>query len=69
MQRPDPTALAQEFLRLNAEEFRRFWTIVLVSVHDEDSEIEARWRDFGATLGRPVAAIAALNAAVTGGAQ
>lgn len=67
MTRPDPDKLAEDFLRLNADEFRRFWAMVQFEWNMEDSDIEAMWFEFGKTIRGNDTVIGALASAVYSG--
>ena len=38
MGKTDPIKLAQQFMGLNADDFRMFWTIVGLGIDDEDGD-------------------------------
>ena len=68
MSKIDPMELANQFLSLNADDFRMFWTMVGMAWDDEDGDIEAAWFYFGKKM-RPteVTVIGALHSAVASG--
>lgn len=68
MSKKDPIALAHDFMGLNADDFRMFWTIVGFEWDQEDGDIEAQWFHCGKTM-RPteLAVISALHSAVASG--
>lgn len=68
MSKIDPMKLAHQFMGLNADDFRMFWTIVGFEWNQEDGDIEAQWFHCGKTM-RPteLAVISALHSAVASG--
>lgn len=68
MSKIDPMELANQFLALNADDFRLFWKIVEMAWNDEDGDIDAAWFYFGKKM-RPmdVTVIGALHSAVASG--
>jgi hypothetical protein len=60
--------LAHQFMRLNADEFRMFWTHIGFEWNQEDGDIEAQWFYCGQHM-RPtdVTVISALHSAVASG--
>lgn len=66
----DPIKLADQFMRLNADDFRMFWNLVKFAWNDEDGDIEAQWFYCGQTMGpRDVTVISALHSAVASGVK
>lgn len=70
MSKPDPMKLAHQFMNLNADDFRMFWTIVGFEWNQEDGDIEAQWFHCGKTM-RPteLVVISALHSAVASGVK
>lgn len=70
MSKPDPMKLAHQFMGLNADDFRMFWTIVGFEWNQEDGDIEAQWFYCGQHM-RPqnIAVISALHSAVASGVK
>lgn len=68
MSKIDPMKLADQFLALDADDFRMFWTMVAMAWNDEDGDIDAGWFYFGQTM-RPteVTVIGAMHSAVASG--
>lgn len=70
MSKIDPMKLADQFLALDADGFRMFWTMVSMAWNDEDGDIEAGWFYFGQKM-RPtdLTVIGALHSAVAYGVK
>lgn len=68
MSKTDPVNLAHQFMGLNVDDFRMFWTIVGFEWNQEDGDIEAQWFHCGKTM-RPteLAVISAMHSAVASG--
>lgn len=64
----DAMKLADQFMSLNADDFRMFWKMVELAWNDEDGDIEAQWFYCGQTMGqRDVTVISAMHSAVASG--
>lgn len=63
-----PIELAHQFIGLNADDFRMFWSIVSMDWDQEDGDLEAQWFYCGQKM-RPtgVAVISAMHSAVASG--
>jgi hypothetical protein len=70
MEKTDPIKLAHQFMRLNAEDFRMFWTIVGMGIDEEDGDLMAQW-DFCGQQMRPrdLAIISMMHSSVAGGVK
>ncbi|TDR27793.1 hypothetical protein [Aquamicrobium defluvii] len=68
MSKIDPMKLAHDFMGLNVDDFRMFWTIVGFEWNQEDGDIEAQWFHCGKSM-RPteLAVISAMHSAVASG--
>lgn len=68
MSKSDPVKLAHDFMGLNVEDFRMFWTIVGFEWDQEDGDIEAQWFHCGKSM-RPteLTVISAMHSAVASG--
>ena len=68
MTKADPVNLAHQFMDLNVDDFRMFWTIVGFEWDQEDGDIEEQWFHCGKTM-RPteLAVISAMHSAVASG--
>lgn len=64
----DPMELAHQFMNLNVEDFRMFWTTVGFEWNLEDGDIEAQWFYCGKHMNpREVTVISALHSAIASG--
>lgn len=70
MSKIDPMKLADQFLALDADDFRMFWAMVAMAWNDEDGDIDAGWFYFGQKM-RPtdLTVIGALHSAVASGVK
>lgn len=70
MSKPDPVELAHQFMNLNADDFRMFWTIVGFEWNQEDGDIEAQWFYCGQNMSpKDIVVISALHSAVASGVK
>jgi|JI10StandDraft_1071094.scaffolds.fasta_scaffold805930_3 hypothetical protein len=70
MGKTDPIKLAQQFMGLNADDFRMFWTIVGLGIDDEDGDLMAQWDYCGQKMKpRDLAIISILHSTVAGGVK
>lgn len=70
MSKIDPITLAHQFMSLNVEDFRMFWTIVGFEWDQEDGDIEAQWFYCGQNMRpRDIVVISALHSAVASGVK
>lgn len=68
MSKTDPINLAHQFMGLNVDDFRMFWTIVGFEWEQEDGDIEAQWFHCGKTMCQTeLAVISAMQSAVASG--
>lgn len=66
----DPMKLADQFMSLNADDFRMFWAAVGMMWNDEDGDLEAQWFYCGQHM-KPsdLTVIGAMHSAVASGVK
>lgn len=70
MSKKDPIKLAHDFMSLNADDFRMFWTIVGLEWNQEDGDIEAQWFYCGQRMSPlNLTVISAMHSAVASGVK
>ena len=70
MSKIGPMKLAHQFMGLNPDDFRMFWSIIELEWNQDDGDIEAQWFYCGQHMSpRNVVVISAMHSAIASGVK